>query len=211
MYSKLLFLALAALLPGCFLRAPPAPQLADETTRRPVNAPGQVDLQACQANLANARLALEEAVHSKTCSGASKAAGGAAAPVAGDPDSAGANTVFVIPFDFGSDEVRISKEDVERLIAQAWIAAAVQVRGRTDAVRESAFDDDLAQKRAQAVASLLASNGVDPARIRQTFQGHGDPIAPGEDDASRARNRRVEVEIYRAAPRVRYFTAMGAR
>ena len=44
--------------------SPPAPPQADESTRQAVNSVVQIELQTCEAKLANTRLALEEATRS---------------------------------------------------------------------------------------------------------------------------------------------------
>jgi len=44
--------------------------------------------------------------------------------------------------------------------------------------------------------------GVDPARIRTTYQPIGDHVADNVSADGRALNRRVEIEIYRELPQV---------
>jgi hypothetical protein len=41
---------------------------------------------------------------------------------------------------------------------------------------------------------------VDPARIRATYQPTGDYVADNTSLSGRGLNRRVEIELYRAAP-----------
>ncbi len=72
----------------------------------------------------------------------------------------------------------------------------VLVVGHTDDVGGDAFNMDLSQRRAQAAASYLTSNGVSYGRIRTEGRGESEPIASNASDAGRARNRRVEVAIF---------------
>ena len=46
----------------------------------------------------------------------------------------------------------------------------------------------------------LVGAGVDAARIRATYQPAGDHAADNASADGRAMNRRVEIEVYRAAP-----------
>lgn len=54
-------------------------------------------------------------------------------------------------------------------------------------------------------------HGVDPSKIRLTYQGQGDTISPNTDEKTRALNRRAEVEIYRLAPEVVIFAGRDAQ
>jgi outer membrane protein OmpA-like peptidoglycan-associated protein len=46
----------------------------------------------------------------------------------------------------------------------------------------------------------LVGAGVDPARIRATYQPAGDHVADNTPAGGRNLNRRVEIELYRALP-----------
>jgi outer membrane protein OmpA-like peptidoglycan-associated protein len=50
------------------------------------------------------------------------------------------------------------------------------------------------------VRDYLVAAGVDPARIRATYQPAGDHVADNASAGGRGLNRRVEVELYRALP-----------
>jgi outer membrane protein OmpA-like peptidoglycan-associated protein len=204
MRKKLLFLVAAGVLAGC-ASSPPVPPAPEEATRRPVNAGLGIELQTCQANLANSRLALDEADRTGGALeqlGARCDRSGAARRAMGKAEGSGgtgptANAVYILFFGYAAHEIRLSDGEIDRLVADARTAAAIQVRGRTDATRDNAFDNALAAGRANAVFSLLVGHGVDPSKIRLTYQGAGDAIAPSGDEKARALNRRAEVEIYR--------------
>lgn len=71
----------------------------------------------------------------------------------------------------------------------------VNVIGHTDNVGSAEFNQGLSQRRAQAVASLLVSNGVSSSRVRSIGAGENQPIASNQTDAGRQQNRRVEIII----------------
>ena len=216
MHRKMLAIIVGAALVGCASTPPPVP-VPDEATRRPVNAGMGIELQGCQANLANTRLTLEETVRNAERTGSAMAQLAAhcdadASPkrVIGKPGSVGAagptaNGVYILFFHYAEHEIRLTDDEVERLVADARTASAIQVRGRTDGNHDNAFDNALAERRANAVFSLLVGHGVDPNKIRLTYQGYGDGISPNTDEKTRALNRRAEIEIYRQLPEVVVF------
>jgi outer membrane protein OmpA-like peptidoglycan-associated protein len=50
------------------------------------------------------------------------------------------------------------------------------------------------------VRDYLVAAGVDPARIRATYQPAGDHLADNVSAGGRGLNRSVEIELYRALP-----------
>ena len=73
--------------------------------------------------------------------------------------------------------------------------AALEVRGHADSLGSPEDKRDLSQRRARAVADYLRRIGV--AREKLTSAGVGDeqPLVAGDDPASRAENRRVEILV----------------
>jgi OOP family OmpA-OmpF porin len=69
----------------------------------------------------------------------------------------------------------------------------VRVEGHTDFIGSDAYNDELSQRRANAVRSYLATRGVSGGRVDAQGFGERRPIAPGRTDEDRARNRRVEL------------------
>jgi OOP family OmpA-OmpF porin len=53
----------------------------------------------------------------------------------------------------------------------------------------------LTEQRAQAIASRLTSLGVADGRVKATGMGATLPVAPNTTNASRARNRRVQIVL----------------
>jgi outer membrane protein OmpA-like peptidoglycan-associated protein len=72
----------------------------------------------------------------------------------------------------------------------------ILLEGHTDSTGSEAYNLDLSNRRAQAVADYLATQNVNPARFSITGYGESQPIASNETSEGRAQNRRVEVAIY---------------
>lgn len=71
----------------------------------------------------------------------------------------------------------------------------VNVIGHTDNTGAASYNQDLSQRRAQAVASVLINAGVAPQRIRSIGRGEDAPIASNLTPEGRQQNRRVEIII----------------
>ena len=71
----------------------------------------------------------------------------------------------------------------------------INVIGHADSTGDAAFNQDLSQRRAQAVSSVLINSGVAANRIRSIGRGEDAPIASNLTPEGRAQNRRVEITI----------------
>ena len=71
----------------------------------------------------------------------------------------------------------------------------VTVTGHTDNTGTAAYNQDLSERRASAVASILRSGGVAGSRIRTVGAGESQPIATNQTAAGRSLNRRVDITI----------------
>jgi outer membrane protein OmpA-like peptidoglycan-associated protein len=71
----------------------------------------------------------------------------------------------------------------------------VQIDGFTDSVGTDSYNQDLSQRRADAVKSSLITRGINPSRIGSQGYGKGFPVAGNTDSGGRQLNRRVEVVI----------------
>lgn len=70
------------------------------------------------------------------------------------------------------------------------------IEGHTDAKGSDTYNQQLSQRRAEAVRNaLISQHGVDAARIRAVGYGEARPIASNATEAGRAQNRRVMVVI----------------
>jgi outer membrane protein OmpA-like peptidoglycan-associated protein len=73
--------------------------------------------------------------------------------------------------------------------------STIEVVGHTDNVGEAAYNQDLSQRRAFAVADVLRASGVPAGRIATIGRGEDAPIATNQTEGGRAMNRRVEIII----------------
>ena len=102
-------------------------------------------------------------------------------------------------FDFDSDVVRSEARTNLRNLAASldkYPGSELLIVGHTDSVGTDVYNAALSERRAQAAASYLASQGVDRARLSSRGLGETEPVAPNDSDAGRTKNRRVEVAIY---------------
>ena len=208
--ARHVFIPLLLTLTAC--SSPPKPQTVDPASRHPVNASAAVELQTCRNELHNTRILAAESnqVAESTAATLTYVVAQQRAllvphetatltPLPPPPRLAG-NSVYVLHFDFGSSRVEIPAPAAQTLIARAKLAPLVMLRGRTDGARDSLAESRIARERASAVRGYLIARGVDPARIRATFQPVGDPAADNGTPGGRGLNRRVEIEIYQALP-----------
>jgi outer membrane protein OmpA-like peptidoglycan-associated protein len=72
---------------------------------------------------------------------------------------------------------------------------SVEVIGHTDNSGSAAYNQDLSQRRASSVASVLIGNGVPSGRVSSYGRGEDQPIASNLTDAGMAQNRRVEIIV----------------
>jgi len=71
----------------------------------------------------------------------------------------------------------------------------VLVEGFTDSTGSSSYNQELSQRRAEAVASALSSMGVPRDRIAMKAYGEAFPVASNNSASERQRNRRVEIVL----------------
>ena len=114
----------------------------------------------------------------------------------------GQNLTVTLPNNvlFATDSATVSGVSQNDLFAVARSlnnnpASTINVIGHTDSTGDAAYNFDLSQRRAQAVASVLINAGVSVSRIRSIGRGEDAPIASNLDANGRALNRRVEIVI----------------
>ncbi len=203
-------IAVTPLVPWLLLLAscssPPKPPVVDESQKRPVNSQMAVELQVCKNDLQNTRLLVTESgriAETTTATLANMAARQQVLAAMQQPTSQPPmqpNSVFTVRFEFGSTRVVIPPDAAAALIDAAQTAPLVLLRGRTDGTSDAPAESRIARDRAAAVRDHLVAAGVDPARIRTTYQPTGDHVADNASGGGRSLNRRVEIELYRALP-----------
>ncbi|MFH2098139.1 MAG: OmpA family protein [Pseudomonadota bacterium] len=71
----------------------------------------------------------------------------------------------------------------------------ILVKGYTDSTGPEKYNQELSERRAQAVKNYFIAQGVAPGRITSLGFGESLPVASNETAAGRQANRRVELEI----------------
>lgn len=75
------------------------------------------------------------------------------------------------------------------------------VEGHTDSVGSEAYNEELSQRRAQAVTEALRARGVPAEQYQAKGLGKAYPVASNETPAGRQQNRRVEIVFSDASGR----------
>ncbi|MBK7531533.1 MAG: OmpA family protein [Piscinibacter sp.] len=194
--------------------SPPKPPTVDESQKRPVNSQMAVELHVCKNDLQNTRLMATESGRVAETTAATLANLAARQQILtamqGAPgQQPKANSVFTVRFDFGSTRVVIPTDIAATLVEDAKASPLVMLRGRTDGTSDAPAESRIARDRAAAVRDYLVAAGVDPARIRATYQPAGDHVADNASAGGRGLNRRVEIELYRALPVAMSTTAVA--
>lgn len=90
-----------------------------------------------------------------------------------------------------------AQPEIQRVadVLKQYPDTTIQVAGHTDSQGNEVYNQQLSERRAQAVRDALVGTGLDPARI--TIMGYGEsrPIASNDTAAGRQQNRRVEVRV----------------
>lgn len=82
------------------------------------------------------------------------------------------------------------------LVLKHYNKTMIKVAGYTDSTGSAQYNQSLSERRAQSVASYLASQGIIPNRFSVLGYGKRYPIASNATVAGRAQNRRVEITIH---------------
>ena len=105
-------------------------------------------------------------------------------------------------FDFDEATLRADAREALgqiRTVLAEYPDAPAEVIGHTDSKGEDAYNQDLSERRAEAVEGWLSGNGVAAGRLSSSGRGEAEPVADNEapdgsdDPEGRQRNRRVEI------------------
>lgn len=105
------------------------------------------------------------------------------------------DTLFATGSSSLSGPARDTLDGLARNISRAFPGASVQVRGHTDATGGAAVNQPLSEERAATVATYLASQGIDRARLTAVGLGSTLPVAVENGELGRRENRRVELVV----------------
>ena len=128
-----------------------------------------------------------------------------AAPVAAAPVAKPAEPVYKkislssgATFELGGSTLSAEgKAAVADLVAQfkGKEVKAVIIEGHTDSSGDEAFNQQLSEKRAEAVKAEAVANGANADKITTVGYGETKPIADNSTREGRAKNRRVEIKV----------------
>lgn len=101
---------------------------------------------------------------------------------------------------FDTGKYNLRQEARERLAKLTGIVLAhpglhLSVEGYTDNVGTEDFNQELSEKRAQAVRQYLIDQGLDPGSVTSQGFGMANPVASNDTPDGRQKNRRVEIVI----------------
>lgn len=99
---------------------------------------------------------------------------------------------------FGFDRTELDPRDRDRILAEvgrmsdvSW--KSVTATGHTDSVGAPGYNARLSARRADVVKAYLVDKGLSPEMIATAARADEAPVAPNDDAAGRAQNRRTEV------------------
>ena len=107
-------------------------------------------------------------------------------------------------FDFDKSTLKSEGRQRLDLLASRLMDGVVQVvvaLGHTDSMGTQAYNQQLSEKRARAVADYLSNKGIPNEKIFTEGRGGSQPIASNSSEAGRALNRRVDIEVVTARAR----------
>ena len=101
---------------------------------------------------------------------------------------------------FAFDKAELRPEDRELLSRVAGILitatdTTISVNGHTDDLGTAEYNQRLSERRAQVVHDYLVEAGLSRDILSVTGHGKSRPLVPGNSEAARAKNRRVELGI----------------
>lgn len=103
-----------------------------------------------------------------------------------------------ILFDTGKANLKpAAKENLKQMaeIMKKYPENVLMVKGFTDNTGSSAVNENLSQKRAEAVRNQLIASGLKDTAISTQGLGPAFPVADNGSAVGRSKNRRVEIEI----------------
>jgi len=101
--------------------------------------------------------------------------------------------MILLLFGYDSDDVNAGFYGELDQIAAALneSGTSITVAGHTDDQGSDSYNEDLSQRRSEAVKAYLVGRGVDPVKIRAVGYGESQPVADNSSKEGQAQNRRV--------------------
>ena len=110
-----------------------------------------------------------------------------------------AGAISGLLYDFDSDVVRPeARTNLHELAVslEKYPGSNLLILGHTDRLGTAAYNMGLSERRANAAATYLISQGVSGSRLATRGLGETEPVATNETEAGRQTNRRVELAIF---------------
>ncbi len=101
---------------------------------------------------------------------------------------------------FETDSAVLTEDAIQQLSRIGDILAKypedqLRIEGHTDSTGPVGYNEELSERRAQAVARVLTARGVSPRQMLVLGMGEAQPVAPNDTLAGRSANRRVQLHI----------------
>ena len=107
-------------------------------------------------------------------------------------------SIDTVYFDFDSDRLRpASKQTIDSLVkvSDSYPHFFINIYGHTDSIGSTSYNQDLAERRARAVALYLISDGINAERIAYEGLGTSKPVMSNDSYFGRLKNRRADIAI----------------
>jgi OOP family OmpA-OmpF porin len=103
-------------------------------------------------------------------------------------------------FDFDSDvlkeEGKVALQELgDSIKSKSGKVVDIDIIGHTDSTGPEDYNQGLSERRAQAVADYIISEGIDANIIDVSGEGESNPIASNDTREGRSENRRVDVNV----------------
>jgi outer membrane protein OmpA-like peptidoglycan-associated protein len=112
-------------------------------------------------------------------------------------NTAGKIDIYSILFDVDKTDIKPQSQSTLREISgllKSDAKAKLEIAGHTDNTGTATHNLTLSKARAAAIVqALVTTYGVDPSRLKAAGYGDTKPVAPNDNEESRAKNRRVEL------------------
>ena len=120
--------------------------------------------------------------------------------------NAGDRLIVTLPQDilFATDSFAVRSDLTRDLNAvarnlQAYPNSTIQIIGHTDSDGDAAYNQQLSERRANAVADVMLDAGILYPRMQTFGLGENQPLASNLEPMGKSKNRRVEIVIFPTA------------
>jgi outer membrane protein OmpA-like peptidoglycan-associated protein len=107
-------------------------------------------------------------------------------------------TLGDVGFDAGKASLQSTATTAIDRLAQllgVYPERSVRIEGHTDSLGDDAANQQLSERRANAVRDALLARGIDAARVAAVGYGETRPIADNATPGGRQKNRRIEIVL----------------